>query len=70
MALIRQHRQLNLRLPLPEPSECRPCFSVSLPPTAVVTTAVTNNPSFGAISAADLEKLQVLGLGTATPSTR
>ncbi|BFG14537.1 mitogen-activated protein kinase kinase 9 [Prunus yedoensis var. nudiflora] len=59
MALIRQRRQLNLRLPLPEPSECRPCFSVPLPPT----TAVTNNSSFGAISAADLEKLQVLGHG-------
>ncbi|ONI26958.1 hypothetical protein PRUPE_1G058300 [Prunus persica] len=63
MALIRQRRQLNLSLPLPEPSECRPYFSVSLPPTAAVTTAVTNNPSFGAISAADLEKLQVLGHG-------
>ncbi|KAL6292599.1 hypothetical protein ACE6H2_000741 [Prunus campanulata] len=59
MALIRQRRQLNLCLPLPEPSECRPSFSVPLPPT----TAVTNNSSFGAISAADLEKLQVLGHG-------
>ncbi|CAB4292515.1 unnamed protein product [Prunus armeniaca] len=63
MALIRQRRQLNLRLPLPEPSECHPCFSVPLPPTAAVTTAVTNNSSFGTISAVDLEKLQVLGHG-------
>ncbi|XP_034197122.1 mitogen-activated protein kinase kinase 9-like isoform X2 [Prunus dulcis] len=56
MALIRQRRQLNLRLPLPEPSDCRPCFSVPLLPT----TADTNKSSFGAISANDLEKLQVL----------
>ncbi|ONI29300.1 hypothetical protein PRUPE_1G191900 [Prunus persica] len=63
MALIRQRRQLNLRLPLPESSECRPCVSVPLPPTATVTAAVTNNSSFGSISAVDLEKLQVLGHG-------
>ncbi|PQM34424.1 mitogen-activated protein kinase kinase 9 [Prunus yedoensis var. nudiflora] len=65
MALIRQRRQLNLRLPLPEPSECCPYFSVPLPPTTTVTTAVTNNSSFGAISAVNLEKLQV----SATTST-
>ncbi|CAB4262187.1 unnamed protein product [Prunus armeniaca] len=59
MALIRQRRQLNLRLPLPEPSECRPCFTVPLPPTI----AITNNSSFSAISTADLENLQVLGHG-------
>ncbi|KAI5348674.1 hypothetical protein L3X38_001561 [Prunus dulcis] len=37
-------------------TECRPCFSVPLLPT----TADTNKSSFGAISANDLEKLQVL----------
>ncbi|PQQ18691.1 mitogen-activated protein kinase kinase 9-like [Prunus yedoensis var. nudiflora] len=38
-------------------------FLRSLPPTATVTAAVTNNASFGAISAADLGELQVLGHG-------
>ncbi|CAB4292774.1 unnamed protein product [Prunus armeniaca] len=62
MALIRQRRQLNLRLPLPEPSEYRPCFTVPLPSTI----AITNNSSFSAISAADLENLQVLGHGNSS----
>ncbi|KAJ7970245.1 Mitogen-activated protein kinase kinase [Quillaja saponaria] len=59
MALVRDRRQLNLRLPLPEPSERRPRFPLPLPPssTAATTTSTT------AISASDLEKLQVLGHG-------
>lgn len=53
MALVRERRQLNLRLPLPPISDRR--FSVP----SVTTTHATS----GGISAADLEKLNVLGCG-------
>ncbi|CAF2182532.1 hypothetical protein BRARA_G02315 [Brassica rapa] len=53
MALVRERRQLNLRLPLPPISDRR----FSLP--SVTTTVATS----GDISAADLEKLNVLGCG-------
>lgn len=62
MALIRERRQLNLSLPLPEPSERRPRFTLPLPPAAT-TSVATNNCSSSAISAADLERLKVLGHG-------
>ncbi|PON79289.1 Tyrosine-protein kinase [Parasponia andersonii] len=58
MAVVRERRQLSLRLPLPEISERRPRFPLPLPPTAE-----NNRSSSAAISAADLEKLQVLGHG-------
>ncbi|KAK9902931.1 hypothetical protein M0R45_001444 [Rubus argutus] len=62
MALIRELRQLNLSLPLPEPSERRPRFNLPLHPTAAVTTSVATDNCFStAISATYLEKLQVLG---------
>ncbi|KAL1566455.1 Mitogen-activated protein kinase kinase 9 [Salvia divinorum] len=57
MAVVRERRQLNLRLPLP--SEHRSRFPPPLPPSAPAPAA----PSSTAISAADLEKLQVLGHG-------
>ncbi|XP_051148197.1 mitogen-activated protein kinase kinase 9-like [Andrographis paniculata] len=62
MAVIRSRRPLNLRLPLPEPSDRRPRFPLPLPlpPSAA---AAAPPPPAGAISAADLEKLQVLGHG-------
>uniref|UniRef100_A0A5B6YIJ4 mitogen-activated protein kinase kinase n=1 Tax=Davidia involucrata TaxID=16924 RepID=A0A5B6YIJ4_DAVIN len=59
MALVRDRRQLNLRLPLPEISERRPRFPLPLPPTSLSSAAVACN----AIAAADLENLQVLGHG-------
>ncbi|CBI15608.3 unnamed protein product, partial [Vitis vinifera] len=56
MAVVRDRRQLNLRLPLPEISERRPRFPLPLPPT--------NLPfSSGATTAADLEKIEVIGHG-------
>lgn len=57
MAVVRDRRQLNLRLPLPEPSDRCSRFPLPLPPSAAPA------PSSAAISAADLEKLQVLGHG-------
>ncbi|KAL5545190.1 hypothetical protein UlMin_008974 [Ulmus minor] len=57
MALVRQRRQLNLRLPLPELSERRPRFPLPLPPTA------NPAPPSSTIACTDLEKLQVLGHG-------
>ncbi|KAG6572979.1 Mitogen-activated protein kinase kinase 9, partial [Cucurbita argyrosperma subsp. sororia] len=50
MALVRDRRQLKLRLP--DLSDCGPRFPLPLPPS-----------SAPAISSADLEKLQVLGHG-------
>lgn len=58
MALVRQRRQPNLRLPLPELSDHRPRFPLPIPPPPQPTTSTAN-----AISAADLEKLGVLGHG-------
>lgn len=57
MAVVRDRRQLNLRLPLPEPSDRCSRFPLPLPPSAAPA------PSSAAISAGDLEKLQVLGHG-------
>ncbi|KAL0825739.1 hypothetical protein Bca101_049416 [Brassica carinata] len=56
MALVRERRQLNLRLPLPPISDRR----FSLPS---ITTAATSTVLSNSISAADLEKLNVLGCG-------
>lgn len=58
MALVRDRRPLNLRLP--ELSDRRPRFPLPLPPN---TTSTTATASSAAISACDLEKLQVLGHG-------
>ncbi|KAF8090446.1 hypothetical protein N665_0476s0025 [Sinapis alba] len=54
MALVRERRQLNLRLPLPPISDRR--FSIT---TVTTTSTVVSN----SISAPDLEKLNVLGCG-------
>ncbi|CAA3009522.1 mitogen-activated protein kinase kinase 9-like [Olea europaea var. sylvestris] len=61
MALVRERRQLNLRLPLPENSERRPRFPLPLPPSTITTT--NSSSSTTTITAADLEKLHVLGHG-------
>jgi serine/threonine protein kinase len=58
MALVRDRRQLNLRLPISELSDRRPRFPLPLPPNTSTATA-----SSAATSASDLEKLQVLGHG-------
>ncbi|GFZ03478.1 MAP kinase kinase 7 [Actinidia rufa] len=60
MALVRDRRQLNLKLPLPEISDRRPRFPLPLPPT---TTSATATSTTTTTTAADLEKLQVLGHG-------
>ncbi|XP_050220054.1 mitogen-activated protein kinase kinase 9 [Mercurialis annua] len=60
MAVVRERRHLNLRLPLPEPSERRPRFALPIPPSS--TTAATNT-STANISSNDLERLHVLGHG-------
>ncbi|NP_001303227.1 mitogen-activated protein kinase kinase 9-like [Brassica napus] len=56
MALVRERRQLNLRLRLPPISDRR--FSLPSITTAASSTVLSNS-----ISAADLEKLNVLGCG-------
>lgn len=58
MAVVRERRQLNLRLPLPDSSERRLRFPLPLPPTTTTTSSTTAAASF-----ADLEKIQVLGHG-------
>ncbi|KAJ4713584.1 Mitogen-activated protein kinase [Melia azedarach] len=60
MAVVRQRRQLNLRLPLPEVSERCPRFPLPLPPTAAGNATANNT---GTIALSDLDKLQVLGHG-------
>ncbi|KAL1214313.1 Mitogen-activated protein kinase kinase 7 [Cardamine amara subsp. amara] len=55
MALVRERRQINLRLPLPLLSDRLPFASST---AAVTFTSVTNG-----ISASDIEKLHVLGSG-------
>lgn len=62
MAVVRDRRQLNLRLPLPSPSERCSRFPPPLPPSVSVAAASAASSS-STISAADLEKLQVLGHG-------
>ncbi|KAL9337442.1 hypothetical protein Peur_069211 [Populus x canadensis] len=59
MALVRERRQINLRLP--ELSDCRPRFPLPLPPTSTSTTTSSNNTSN--ISCNDIEKIHVLGHG-------
>ncbi|XP_031253935.1 mitogen-activated protein kinase kinase 9-like, partial [Pistacia vera] len=56
MAVVRQRRQLNLKLPLPESDPC-PRFPLPLPPAA----APSGNSA--AITCADLDRLQVLDHG-------
>ncbi|WCJ42132.1 Mitogen-activated protein kinase kinase 9 [Euphorbia peplus] len=56
MAVVRDRRQLNLRLPLPELSDRRPRFPLPLPPTTTTTTT-------SEISSSDLEKIGILGHG-------
>ncbi|KAJ8771947.1 hypothetical protein K2173_027124 [Erythroxylum novogranatense] len=64
MAIVRERRQLNLRLPLPELSDRRPRFPLPLPPSATSTaTAANNSSTVSAISCNDIEKIQVLGHG-------
>ncbi|KAL0355019.1 UNVERIFIED_CONTAM: Mitogen-activated protein kinase kinase [Sesamum radiatum] len=60
MAVVRDRRLLNLRLPLPDSSDRCLRFPLPLPPSATSSTASAATAS---ISAADLEKLQVLGHG-------
>ncbi|KAF4385300.1 hypothetical protein G4B88_026583 [Cannabis sativa] len=66
MAVVRERRHLTLRLPLPETSDRRPRFPLPLPPSTTAAAAAVEfnwSSSSAAISAADLEKIQVLGSG-------
>lgn len=68
MALVKERRQLNLRLPVAELSERRPRFPLPLPPTSSVTSSTsssttTTTTTTTTISPGDLEKIQVLGHG-------
>ncbi len=66
MAVVRERRQLNLRLPIPEISDYRSRFPLPLPPTSTTITTATSSSSsssVSSISASDFEKLQVLGHG-------
>ncbi|KAL3512495.1 hypothetical protein ACH5RR_025212 [Cinchona calisaya] len=67
MALVKDRRQLNLRLPLPDHSERRPRFPLPLPPSSLSSTtnstAATTTTNTTTITAADIEKIQVLGHG-------
>ncbi|KAJ6760151.1 MITOGEN-ACTIVATED KINASE KINASE KINASE [Salix purpurea] len=56
MALVRERRQINLRLP--ELSDRRPRFPLPLPPAPTTTTTSTS-----AISCNDIEKIHVIGHG-------
>lgn len=61
MALVRDRRQINLRLPIPDSDRC-PRFPLPLPPSA----SASNLPAAACSSAvqlSDLEKLKVLGHG-------
>ncbi|XP_019167434.1 PREDICTED: mitogen-activated protein kinase kinase 9-like [Ipomoea nil] len=58
MALVRERRQINLRLPLPEPSERRPRF-----PFAAVVGQSSSAAAAASFAISDFEKLQVLGHG-------
>ncbi|MCD7452956.1 hypothetical protein HAX54_018925 [Datura stramonium] len=75
MALVRERRQLNLRLPFAGTSERRPRFPLPLPPSSVSTVNSTANTTAAAstttttttttttISISELEKIKVLGHG-------
>ncbi|XP_047338643.1 mitogen-activated protein kinase kinase 9-like [Impatiens glandulifera] len=60
MALVRERRQINLKLPLPETIDRRPRFPIPIPP---ISTASTTTSSSSLSIATDFEKLQVLGHG-------
>lgn len=62
MALVRERRQLNLRLPIPELSDRRSRFPLPLPPSSHSTVS-TSSSAAAAISSCDLDKLEVLGHG-------
>ncbi|KAJ6687661.1 MITOGEN-ACTIVATED KINASE KINASE KINASE [Salix koriyanagi] len=57
MALVRERRQINLRLP--ELSDRRPRFPLPLPPASSSTTTTSTS----AISCNDIEKIHVIGHG-------
>ncbi|KAK9118095.1 hypothetical protein Scep_016188 [Stephania cephalantha] len=60
MAVVRQRRHPDLKLPLPDAaSDRRPRFPLPLPPAAAAAAAAG-----GTATLADLEKLQVLGHGS------
>ncbi|XWS50867.1 hypothetical protein CRYUN_Cryun12cG0126400 [Craigia yunnanensis] len=61
MAVVRERRQINLRLPLPDVSDRCPRFPRPLPPSASTTTAIAAASVI--IPITELEKLQVLGHG-------
>lgn len=69
MALVKERRQLNLRLPVAELSERRPRFPLPLPPSSSSNSSITSCASSSSsststnISPSDLEKIQVLGHG-------
>ncbi|KAL7192481.1 hypothetical protein ACSBR2_024337 [Camellia fascicularis] len=63
MALVRDRRHLNLKLPLPDISDRRPRFPLPLPPPPPTSHSTSSSSSSSAITTADLEKLQVLGHG-------
>ncbi|XP_061352751.1 mitogen-activated protein kinase kinase 9-like [Gastrolobium bilobum] len=58
MAVVRDRRHLNLRLPLPDLSERRPRFPLPLPPASAAKPSTAD-----AIAPNDIEKLHVLGHG-------
>lgn len=59
MAVVRERRHLNLKLPLPDTAtDRRPRFPLPLPPAALTTTRPTDVDRLS-----DLEKLSVLGHG-------
>nr|ACN54199.1 mitogen activated protein kinase kinase [Salicornia brachiata] len=73
MALVRERRQLNLRLPLPEKSQRRPSFPLPPPPTttsssavsaATSTSAATTSTAVNTFALSDFTKLTVLGSGS------
>ncbi|MED6139312.1 Mitogen-activated protein kinase kinase 9 [Stylosanthes scabra] len=64
MALVRHRRHLNLRLPLPEPSERCLRFPLPQPTTTAAKSFSTTAASSGdVIFPGDIEKLEVLGHG-------
>ncbi|XP_074281821.1 mitogen-activated protein kinase kinase 9-like [Silene latifolia] len=66
MALVRERRQLNLRLPLPPATARRPSFPLPPPPAAATTTTSTagTTASFAAkFSLSDFTNLAVIGAG-------
>ncbi|KAH1075581.1 hypothetical protein J1N35_027909 [Gossypium stocksii] len=60
MAVVRERRQLNLRLPLPDVSDRRPRFPLPLPPSSTASAVAASSVI---IPATELERLEVLGHG-------